>query len=149
MSQKLGLTVKEFADLIRVGECTVYRWISEDAIQYVNCRIPKGYANRVKRLWDKTCTPSEFARHLGVSPSKVDLLIVKGKLRSIRVIRKPRLFLKDLRKIKNDPNLVQKCDVIHKNKRGFARYTKKRKTAIALLGCFSPNRKKKENKLQF
>ncbi len=142
MPDRHGYTVEEFALLLSVGECTVYRWIYEDLIPYVNFRIPNKFANKTKRLWIKTCTPSEFARHLGVSPSKVDILISKGKLQTIRVIRKPRVFLKDLKKIKNDKNLVQKVDVIHKNKRGFARYSKKRKTAIALLGCYSPNRKK-------
>lgn len=145
MPDRHGYTVEEFALLLSVGECTVYRWIYEDLIPYVNCRIPKKFANKIKRLWIKTFTPSEFARHLGVSPSKVDILMVKGKIRGIRVIRKIRLYLKDLKKIRRDKNLVQKADVVYKNKRGFARYSKKRKTAIALLGCYSPNRKKRVN----
>ncbi|HRH26622.1 MAG TPA: hypothetical protein PLZ99_00475 [Parcubacteria group bacterium] len=143
MPDRHGYTVEEFALLLSVGECTVYRWIYEDTILYFNSRIPKKYANKIIKLWSKTCTPSEFSRHLGVSPSKVDILIKKGKLRTIRVVRKPRVFLRDLEKIKNDKNLVQKTDVINKNKIGFARYSKKRKTAIALLGCYSPNRKKR------
>lgn len=136
-----GLTPEEFADLLSVGHCTVYRWIYDDLIQYVDRRVPKKYAERVKRLWDKTCTPSEFARLLKCSPSKVDILIRDGKLRTIRVVNKRRVFRKDLNKIRKNPNLVQPGDVIHKKKRGFARYTKKRKTAISRLGNSSAKRK--------
>ena len=146
MPDKNGYTTKEFADLISVGECTVYRWIYDDIIPYFNSRIPRRYVNKIERLWVKTCTPSEFARHLGVSPSKVDILMSKGKLRGIRVLRKVRLYLKDLKKVRGDKDLVQKGDVVYKKKRGFARYSKKKKTAIALLGNHSPNRKKRGKK---
>jgi len=138
-----GFTAEELAELLPVGNCTVYRWIAGDFIPYLDRRIPSAFVKRLKKLWDKTCTPSEASRVLGVSTSKVDDMLKEGCFNVVMIVRKKRIFKSSLNKVKRKNFVVQRVDIVHPNRRGFARLKKSKLQEISIMG----NKSQKRNKL--
>lgn len=136
-----GLKAEELAKLLPAGECTVYRWIADDLIPYIDHRIPRAFAKRMKKLWDKTCTPSEASRILEVSTTKIDDMLDEGSFRTTTLGRKTRIFRDSLAKAKKKGFLVQKSDIAHPNRRGFARLKKAKLGEISKMGNHSLKRR--------
>jgi len=130
-----GLTVRDLAKLLPVGESTIYRWIKDDIIPYVNCRIPLAFAKKLKKEWDKTCTPAEAARIRRVSTSKIDKMLNDGCcFRERFVARKRRIIRESLWNLKRGSFVIKKGDIVHPNRRGFARLTKAKLRKISRMG---------------
>jgi hypothetical protein len=140
--KKRGVSPEELALLLPTGKCTVYRWIRDDLIPYVNKQIPLVYALKMKLLWDKTCTASEAARILGVSTSKVNDMLDDGYFQEILVARKKRILRKSIHKVMKVPFVIQKQDIIYPNRRGFARLRKAKQREISMMGNNSNKRKR-------
>ena len=142
---KKGPRVKEFAKELGLGECTLWRWIKEEVLYYEDHRIPSRDARRIKKFWKKTCTPSEAARMLHVSATKISLLLSNGRFKTIKGPRKLRIFKKSIPGARKYI-IIHKKDLAYPNRRGFARLKAKKHAEISGMGG-NAARKNREMKM--
>jgi hypothetical protein len=132
------VSIPDLATKLGIGECTAYRWAAKDLLERVDgSRLISGeFAAQLVKDWKRSCTQVEAGIRLSRSTSKVNEMLHTGELRGVEVPLggKLRVLLSSIREAKNKPRAIKESDVVHPERRGFARLSREQALQFARRG---------------